>query len=194
MYTITLSFISVVILAVIILSSLKVIRYVPYDRCSGEKRLLVSLGSGGHTTEMLLMLQTINLEEFTKRYYYISSGDSLSHQKLLQFESARCSGEDCYQVRTVARARKVKQPWLTTPVTALISFIDAVRLIYTDLPDLMICNGPGTCVMLVLAILLLRVRPPHEGHKDTMLTMSISIPVSNNVESSSLRALPEWKA
>lgn len=129
-----------------------------------KKKLLISLGSGGHTTEMLLMLQTLQVAEFSDRFYYISSGDSLSHQKLLQFESTTSSSPDSSKVennqarvRVVARARNVMQSWWSTPFTASISLVDAVRLVYRDRPDLMICNGPGTCVMLVLAVLSLRV-------------------------------------
>lgn len=122
----------------------------------GNRTLLISLGSGGHTTEMLQMLKTINLAQFSRRIYYISSDDSLSLQKAKLLEETQLT-PGSHEFRVVKRARKVKQRWSTTPTTTLLSFLDSMRLIYEDRPDLMLCNGPGTCVMLVLACLVLRV-------------------------------------
>lgn len=121
-----------------------------------QKTLLVSLGSGGHTTEMLQMLTTVQSTRFAKRIYYVSSNDSLSVQKAKDFEKSHGTS-GVYSIRIVRRARKVKQSWKTTPITASVSFLHSLRLVYEDEPDLLLCNGPGTCVMLVCASLMLRV-------------------------------------
>lgn len=123
------------------------------------RKLLISLGSGGHTSEMLQMLRTMDLTTFDTRIYYISSGDALSHQKATSFEEVlkKESEDGSYRIRTLSRARRVKQSWWSTPLTATISFLDALRFTYVDQPDLLLCNGPGTCVMIVLSILVLKV-------------------------------------
>lgn len=118
--------------------------------------LLIILGSGGHTTEMLDMLNTVDLDRFFQRIYYISSDDRLSHQKAMRFESSRLRSGS-HQVRVLTRARQVKQRWISTPFTAMLSYFHSVNLLYRDQPDLVLCNGPGTCVMLVLACLTIRV-------------------------------------
>lgn len=137
---------------------LQVRRHSPYlteEVGAKSYKLLVSLGSGGHTTEMFYLLQPLQMDQFTHRYYYISSGDSLSRQKALDFEKDKECGGVC-TIRTVSRARRVKQSWLTTPLSVILSCLDAIRFVWHDRPDLVICNGPGTCVVIVLASLLLR--------------------------------------
>lgn len=124
---------------------------------TSERHLLISLGSGGHTTEMFYILDPMDLSRFTKRTYYISSGDKLSRDKAHAFEKQK-GYRGQYRIKSLARARRVKQSWATTPMTALISFMDSLRQTSFDSPDLLICNGPGTCVMLVLACLMIRVK------------------------------------
>ncbi|KAK2763907.1 UDP-N-acetylglucosamine transferase subunit [Arachnomyces sp. PD_36] len=50
--------------------------------------LLIVLGSGGHTAEMISMLQRAPLDPalYTHRTYVVSSGDSFSAQKAVEFE------------------------------------------------------------------------------------------------------------
>lgn len=124
---------------------------------TSSHHLLISLGSGGHTTEMFYILEPMDLSRFTKRTYYITSGDTLSRNKAESFEK-RKAYKGQYRIKSLARARRVKQSWATTPMTAVISFVDSLRHTWLDSPDLLICNGPGTCVMLVIACLVIRVR------------------------------------
>eukprot|EP01035_Chromulina_nebulosa_P021516 gene21516-27861_t len=58
---------------------------------------------------------------------------------------------------TVRRSREVKQSWITTIFTSLLSLIDCFLLICRIQPDLIISNGPGTCVFLCLSAYLLKV-------------------------------------
>jgi hypothetical protein len=57
----------------------------PIPRKSSAK-LLIVLGSGGHTAEMLRLLKSLNFEKYTRRTYIISTGDTLSQSKARQFE------------------------------------------------------------------------------------------------------------
>ena len=125
----------------------------------GARHLLVVLGSGGHTGEMMRTLETVDLSRFSERYYYITSGDALSAEKAKTFESSRDLA-GAYTIRTLPRARRVKQSWLTTPITTLISSLACWRHVLRDRPDLILCNGPGTCVPIALSAWLIRVRSP----------------------------------
>lgn len=69
-----------------------------------------------------------------------------------------------YSLVCIPRARRVHQPLITTPVTAVHSL--AVSLYYLALApafsgkpfaDVLILNGPGTCCMLCLAVYLNKV-------------------------------------
>lgn len=122
----------------------------------GRRTLLVVLGSGGHTGEMMRMLAVANLDKFAHRLYYITSGDALSTEKARDLEVAgSCSGD--YTIRVLPRARRVKQSWLTTPFTTAVSSLACGWNVLHDQPDLVLCNGPGTCVPVVLSAWLIRV-------------------------------------
>ena len=54
------------------------------------------------------------------------------------------------------RSRAVGQSWFSTPFTFLFSFFAAFRLVFLTQPDLILANGPGTCLPLILSAFLLR--------------------------------------
>ncbi|EOD50108.1 putative glycosyltransferase family protein [Neofusicoccum parvum UCRNP2] len=127
--------------------------------------LVVVLGSGGHTAEMLAMLRGVDratfLASWTRRTYVVSAGDALSAERARDFEASLAASSattSSYAVRTVPRARRVHQPLLSTPLSAL-RCLAAVFALLCDgpaPPDLVLTNGPGTGVVVVLAALLWR--------------------------------------
>jgi len=162
----------------------------PEDRNSGLQsrsattqnrpaHLLIVLGSGGHTAEMLNILSTALPHfqapfSFTHRTYVVSSGDSFSSQKAHEFESSLVHMKDpsattstTYDIVTVHRARKVHQSLLTAPASSLRCLWDCIRILkgtHPDLqpagpakgyPDLILTNGPGTGVIVILASIIL---------------------------------------
>ena len=146
--------------------------------------LLVVLGSGGHTAEMLTMLHRLPMlpQKYTHRTYVVSSGDSLSAQKVAVFEKslpADGAEEGAYDIVTVRRARRVHQTLLTTPWSTLQCLWDCSRVLQGThpqqprrhgYPDLILTNGPGTGVCVVLAsivLLCLGLSGPLEPKPDT---------------------------
>ena len=108
--------------------------------------LMLILGSGGHTSELLFLTDSLFSSDFIrklKRIYVAADSDAHSLVRAVKFEE-RKEGEKVFE--TVARARNVGQSWLTTPFTLLFSFYDAARLFWRYRPSMIICNGPGTCV------------------------------------------------
>ncbi|KAI9828560.1 MAG: hypothetical protein M1819_006552 [Sarea resinae] len=115
----------------------------PQNDHQPHTRLLVVLGSGGHTAEMLAMLRELDTSLYTHRSYVVSAGDGFSAQKAREFESGlvakRETGEAGtkmareqqkvregegvegapYDISTVPRARQIHQSLLTTPLSAL---------------------------------------------------------------------------
>jgi len=84
-----------------------------------------------------------------------------------------CTGPQHYDIAVVPRARKIHQPLLTTPVSALYSLLACFKPLLgappghappatpyeaaaADVPDLIITNGPATAVIVILASLILR--------------------------------------
>lgn len=102
--------------------------------------LLIVLGSGGHTAEMLSMIRRMDPKRYTYRTYIVSTGDDFSAIKAQEFEdglrqaattefSLNCIGDlysKDYRVVVVPRARRVHQRLLTTPITCIVSFFTIV--------------------------------------------------------------------
>ncbi|UKZ68335.1 uncharacterized protein TrAtP1_009374 [Trichoderma atroviride] len=136
---------------------------------------LFVLGSGGHTKEMLMMMDD-GFHDFTNlhRRYLISSGDAMSENHLEEYEDglktlckSHNSSPGTYDKRIVTRARKVHQPLWSTPVTALLSILDIfpALLVPPDseagkklrYPSRVFSNGPATGFFVALAIHLLKM-------------------------------------
>ena len=147
--------------------------------------LCVVLGSGGHTAEMLTMLRHYpNLSaDYTYRTYIVSAGDAFSAIKAAEFEKEIAASANTpnkvavmpgappepakFDIITVTRARNVHQSIFTTPMSALLCLRDCLRVLsgtYKDQahgasahtsPDLILTNGPGTGVCVVIASIIL---------------------------------------
>jgi beta-1,4-N-acetylglucosaminyltransferase len=59
-------------------------------------------------------------------------------------------------VHTIRRSREVGQSFVSSVWTTAIALVDAARLVASTRPQLLLCNGPGTCLPLVAAAVALR--------------------------------------
>lgn len=158
-------------------------RRTPLRRNRGSPtHLHIVLGSGGHTSEMFMLISDLDPASYTFRRYVMSSGDTFSASMAWRFErelaeKARLNGKSYggYDLKIVSRARKIHQPLLTTPVNALKCLWDCIAVLRASpspsldsielketgrsryYPDLIITNGPATAAIFVLASYLLRV-------------------------------------
>lgn len=96
--------------------------------------LLVVLGSGGHTSEMLSILENLGPDyldsRFDKRTWVVSSGDAFSAERAKKFEhwmGQRSSSRSSWDIATVHRAREIHQPLYTTPVSCLKCLWDCMQ-------------------------------------------------------------------
>ncbi|OBS27752.1 hypothetical protein FPOA_01695 [Fusarium poae] len=146
---------------------------------------LFVMGSGGHTKEMLMMMDDgyCSFQNLHRRYL-ISSGDAMSLNHVVDYETelgtlcaAQGTQPGSYDTITVTRARRIHQSLLTTPFTALLSILDifpalmkppandiGARVRY---PTCIFTNGPATGFFVGLAahlLKLLRVVPETSMH------------------------------
>lgn len=128
---------------------------------------------------MLLLLRNLDPSRYKFRTWLVSSGDSFSAEKAVEFErelSSRVNVEDAgmFKIVEVPRARRVHQSLATTPWSALRCLWACLRVLsglgngsqdsagngWVKLgswyPDIVLTNGPGTGVIVVLASVLLR--------------------------------------
>ncbi|KAK0460985.1 glycosyltransferase family 1 protein [Desarmillaria tabescens] len=135
------------------------------NHTSGTRKLAVFLGSGGHTSEAIALLSSLDYTRFSPRIYIVSDGDSLSTQKARDLEYNKCasSSEQNFAVWTIPRARRVHQSLLSSPLTVLWSLFSCMQhvtfspfLSSSSAPqpfaDVLILNGPGTCLSLCIAV------------------------------------------
>jgi len=147
----------------------------PRKRNDGETCVLaVFLGSGGHTSEALMLTSGLDFSRYSPRIYIVSEGDTLSTNKAVSLERAKASrsspipasgSQKDYKIVAVPRARRVHQAiWTVLPtfvhsVLACIYLVTIAPLFKKDpfgapFADLLIMNGPGTCVTLCAAVMV----------------------------------------
>ncbi|TGJ80440.1 hypothetical protein E0Z10_g8320 [Xylaria hypoxylon] len=137
--------------------------------------VLMICGSGGHTAEMIQMVErSICSEESSHRRWAVGKDDKKSYDKIMAFEhslldrfSHRNLDSGTFDIMLFGRARYVHQSWLTTPFTAILSLLDITRILTTSprqrpiptlrYPGVIVTNGPGTGFLFLLVAQVLRL-------------------------------------
>ena len=107
---------------------------------------MVVLGSGGHTMEMLRLLSGMDLVNFSRRVYVAAEADTMSIKKITTFEQSLGNKEAF--IKRIPRARQVLQSYISAVLSTLIAILYSFPITFSTLPDLLLCNGPGTCIPL----------------------------------------------
>ncbi|XP_073907051.1 UDP-N-acetylglucosamine transferase subunit ALG14 [Castor canadensis] len=123
--------------------------------------LLVVAGSGGHTTEILRLVGSLS-NAYSPRHYVIADTDEMSANKINSFELDRADRNPStkyprHHIHRIPRSREVLQSWPSTVLTTLRSLWLCFPLLHHVKPDLVLCNGPGTCVPICASALLLGI-------------------------------------
>ena len=119
-------------------------------RCRGRRdakqriKTLVVLGSGGHTAEMLRLITDFDFDRYAPLTLVTASTDTTSRAKA-ERELPQAALATARWVQ-IPRAREVGQSFVTSVPSTLHALWACVHLIWTASPDLVLVNGPGTCV------------------------------------------------
>lgn len=116
----------------------------PILRRSAPVSVCLVLGSGGHTTEMLRLTQAFPSQRYSPRSYILAETDSTSLERLEEAEGSKLRGE--YKVFRIPRSREVRQSYASSVLSTLVSMLRCAPLVYGLKCDVLLCNGPGTCV------------------------------------------------
>ena len=134
-------------------------------------RTLVVLGSGGHTAEMFALLRALPPSRYAPRVYVLADTDTTSAVKVDAHEAAigaRLAQDETvddaalellsdHALVRVPRSREVGQSFVTSAFTTARATIHAVGLVWREAPDVVVTNGPGTCLPICLAAFASRV-------------------------------------
>lgn len=120
----------------------------PTQRRTSPCRTLVVLGSGGHTAEILRLVGGMSLHNYSPRVYVVAEGDKLSADKVEKFESMTSTGFEstAVSIRKIPRARQVMQSYISSIFSTLVAVLYSLPIVWSVYPDLVLCNGPGTCI------------------------------------------------
>ncbi|XP_034028470.1 UDP-N-acetylglucosamine transferase subunit ALG14 homolog [Thalassophryne amazonica] len=124
----------------------------------GSVSVLVVAGSGGHTTEILRLMGSLSAA-YTPRHYVIAETDKMSEEKICTFENCRAQrdSEPQFTICRIPRSREVHQSWSSSVLSTLNALSYSFPLVFSLRPDMILCNGPGTCVPPCVAGLLLGI-------------------------------------
>ncbi|CAK9296445.1 unnamed protein product [Gordionus sp. m RMFG-2023] len=147
-------------------------------------KTLIILGSGGHTMEMLRLIKYLTPDKYSPLVFVIAETDyhSLAKIKLhcnnifkktdkikidnsnddqhkaLESENELTKLNDKkYSVVKIPRCREVQQPWLTIFKPTTLALYKSFLLLYNERPDMILTNGPGTCIPICLAALVYQI-------------------------------------
>ncbi|KAJ4958179.1 hypothetical protein NE237_025290 [Protea cynaroides] len=117
--------------------------------------------AGGHTTEMLNLVPMLQKDRFTPRFYIAAWTDSMSLQKAHEDTLVNKTGDEKVlegaQFMQIYRSREVGQSYLTSVGTTLIATGHAFWLMAKIRPQVILCNGPGTCIPLCVVAFFFKV-------------------------------------
>lgn len=118
-------------------------------------KTLIVIGSGGHTHEMVRLVKNLNPELYNPRSYVMADTDLSSENKIIELEQSFVKNSvGKYQILKIPRSRSVNQSLITSVVTTCHSILYSIPLILKMMPDLILCNGPGTCIPVCLIAFL----------------------------------------
>ncbi|GMN43337.1 hypothetical protein TIFTF001_012523 [Ficus carica] len=111
---------------------------------------------------MLNLLAVLQTERFATRFYIAAATDNMSLQKARSFENsiANQTGDkvaETSQFMQIYRSREVGQSYITSVWTTLVALAHGLWLMIKIRPEVILCNGPGTCVPLCIIALLFKI-------------------------------------
>ena len=119
---------------------------------------LIVLGSGGHTTEMMSLQSKLNPKIYSPIIHVIANTDHTSEERILNSSrnikdvTTNTSADITYRI---PRSREVGQSYFTSIFTTLHAFLYAFNIVWKVQPDLVLCNGPGTCLPIVIVAFIM---------------------------------------
>ncbi|XP_054878757.1 UDP-N-acetylglucosamine transferase subunit ALG14 homolog isoform X1 [Poeciliopsis prolifica] len=98
--------------------------------------VLVVAGSGGHTTEIMRLMESLSAA-YTPRHYVIADTDKMSEEKIVAFESSKPKSDADVQftINRIPRSREVAQSWSSSVVSTLNALRYSLPLVFRLQPD-----------------------------------------------------------
>ncbi|XP_048261074.1 UDP-N-acetylglucosamine transferase subunit ALG14 homolog isoform X2 [Bombus terrestris] len=132
----------------------------PTHKTSGRKSIrnkpvktMIVLGSGGHTAEMIRILNYLSFKNYSPRVYVYADTDSMSIEKVKYLEKNNVD----YKIIKIRRSREIHQSYYTSIYSTIYATLESIPYLWRECPEVLLCNGPGTCVPLCIVAFLFKV-------------------------------------
>lgn len=116
-------------------------------------KTIIILGSGGHTAEMIRILKYLSFENYSPRIYVHADTDVMSIEKVKDLEKNNTD----YKIKQIHRSREIHQPYYKSVYSTIHATLQSIPILWRECPDLLLCNGPGTCVPMCIITFLFKV-------------------------------------
>ena len=132
-------------------------RQCPRSDATNGSPVMVVLGSGGHTSEMFGLLKCLRQKTWKMQHpvYVVSATDKDSEAVARKFEQDFAERRSV--VAKIPRAREVGQSYFSSVLTTLSALRSSLLLVWRHNPGVILTNGPGVCVPIVLSTYLIAV-------------------------------------
>lgn len=138
-------------------------------RRRGPLRIGVVLGSGGHTSEMLRTLAALPRAYWAdNRPAFIVSATDAHSAAAAQEQEQRLFRRNAI-VWVIPRAREVGQAYASSVLSTLRALRTSLAIVAAEAPEVLLVNGPGVCVPVVAAGLLLAAVLPWRFHRPAVV-------------------------
>lgn len=130
----------------LLMTSINIVR----KKILNNKSIMIVLGSGGHTGELLIMLQNLDFNKFSNIFFISSHNDVRSEGKakeVLKIESR--DDKNKFLFYKIYRSRNVGQSFYSSIFTTIYAMIHSVGIILKTRPSIIVTNGPGVSLPLV---------------------------------------------
>eukprot|EP00878_Enallax_costatus_P014580 GHUV01015251.1.p1 GENE.GHUV01015251.1~~GHUV01015251.1.p1 ORF type:complete len:217 (+),score=14.91 GHUV01015251.1:265-915(+) len=125
-----------------------------------KRAVKTMMNAGGHTAEMLMLVEGLDKAYYSPRVYVAAETDAMSAKRALTRESTWAKAQEPpsdVSVEIIPRSREVGQSYITSVLTTLYSLMFAAQMVLRHRPQLVLVNGPGTCIPVCAAAFLYRV-------------------------------------
>lgn len=102
---------------------------------------------------MLEIVKKLKFDKYCPRFYVVAENDQNSVDKLMAIEGDKAD----YKIYLITRSRKVHQSFLSSIFTTIKSLFNCIPLLMHTRPDLILCNGPATCVPVCLVAFFFKI-------------------------------------
>ena len=133
--------------------------YIKVKTVSKNKKIVIVLGSGGHSSEMIYLTSQMNLLKYDNLSVFVSNTDKISQPKFLyEMQKNKTFDEKKVTFYSIPRTNEVGESKIRAVFKTLFAFLIVLfKVANLGKIEAAIFNGPGVCLPIIIALFLKNV-------------------------------------